>query len=208
MTNRNVSMHYALILMLLTPIVPGHSAGGELHVACGTGAPDRVLRGVPRDELLPPFTVAARYSELLVLPARAQGRGFEDSTAEGFFGHTFHLPPGNIVRAELEIRMQPIAFLASNDLLYLGREADDRFTFFWRIEDLPEAEGVWEVGRESVIFRLVIAALPDGTDLLPKINTERTLAVQVRDDTTIHDVSLAIWKCPAPSEKSSMVGRP
>jgi hypothetical protein len=92
--------------------------------------------------------------------------------------------------------MQPTAFPAFNDLLYLGIDPGKRFTFFWRIEDLPEARGHWDVDHEPTEFRLDLAALPDGSDLLPKMNAERFLDVRVQDDTMVDHVEVAIWTCP------------
>lgn len=197
MINGNVSMLCCLVLALAAPVAVAEAmvpkCEGAIDCACGTGAPDQIVRGGWRDFRL--GEAAFRRFELATYSWATRRSDSDDVTANRRYAVTLRLPPGEIVRAELAIRMQPVAFLASNDLLYLGRESDREFTFFWRIEELPEVRS-WEVGHEPAVFRLELGSLPDGTNLIPKLNAERTLDVEVQDDTTIGDVSLAIWNCP------------
>lgn len=191
-------------------MLASHHALGPVQLAafcrlpCGTGPPDRVVRGGLRDDFAPPVDPASPRPALQALIPPGTAAGFDDPRRDRHIGHTLELPkdlrsfPSQIVRAELEVRMRPNHSLANNDGLALGIDADGTFTFSMLIENLPEAQGSWREGDPATDFRLDLGALPDGSDLLPKIDAERVLDFRVQDDTTVDYVQVALWTCPRP----------
>jgi hypothetical protein len=172
LANQHTSIEYtlvlALVLVLLAPIaaaeiVAGDRVEDELQAPCSTGAPARGLRDGRRSDLQPSFESAAYRYELLEPPGRGDYSDLDGPTVGRVSDHAFRLPPGIIVRAEIQIRLQPVAFLATNDLLYLGSEDDRRSTF---------------------------------------------LKIEVQDDTTIHDVELAIWTYARPCDVANDIFHP
>lgn len=172
---------------------------------CGTGPPDHVVRGGLRDDFASPSDPADPRPALQALIPGGVSVGFDHPFADMQVAHTLRgLPaklqffPSTIVRAEIETRMRPLTSLPGNDGLALGVDADGTFSFSTMIESLPEAQGSWSTGDSAAVFRLDLGELPDGTNLLPKLDAERLLDFRVQDDTTVDYVQLEVWTCPRP----------
>ena len=172
---------------------------------CGTGPPDHVVRGGLRDDFSPPVDPADPRPALQALIPGGVSVGFDHPFADAQVAHTLRgLPaklrffPSTIVRAELETRMRPLTSLPGNDGLALGVDGDGSFSFSTSIDSLPEAQGSWTSSDPAAVFRLDLGELPDGTNLLPKLDAERLLDFRVQDDSAVDYVQLAVWTCPRP----------
>lgn len=124
-------------------------------------------------------------------------RQFDDAlpACDRCFGHSFENLPDGILSAELEIAVRPSCGLASNDVISLGLDpAGPIFAWSSAFATLFGTPA-WPGG--SVVLDL--GNMPDGTNLLPKLNAEGRLDIYLQDDTEVDYAILRLVTCaPAP----------
>ncbi len=149
--------------------------------------------------------------------------GFDGTATDRLFGHTFTLPQGKCLQsAKILFRARPLAInpvpASPNDAVHLGFvNAAGQFVgahwaaYFgtgysglpvllahqWNPSSYPAPTGA--------SFILDLASLPGGMNLLPDLDTRRSLDFFVQDDTSVDYVSLVarICDCATPTPTAS-----
>jgi hypothetical protein len=130
-----------------------------------------------------------------------QWKGFDSYGIDTIFGHRFTGLPGNIVQAQLEIKMRPLnTFGADNDGLFIGLGSSCTFTSFVYAQSIkaipgavPPTGGTWSAPSNPVtVFNINLSS----PAMLAKLNADQFMDVAVHDDTAVDYMRLKLWLCP------------
>jgi hypothetical protein len=130
-----------------------------------------------------------------------QWKGFDSYGIDTIFGHRFTGLPGNIVQAQLEIKMRPLnTFGADNDGLFIGLGSSCTFTSFVYAQSIkaipgavPPTGGTWSAPSNPVTVFTINLSSPA---MLAKLNADQFMDVAVHDDTAVDYMRLKLWLCP------------
>ncbi|MBI1763989.1 MAG: putative Ig domain-containing protein [Acidobacteria bacterium] len=126
-------------------------------------------------------------------PAR---KNFDDPTINKWVMHSFTGLPANIVKAELEVRMQP-GGVASNDSINFIFPPNTSVTWGQQMSVLNPP---WNSPQVPVTYNFDLSNLPvagtQQTNLLALLNTHHLLDIAIQDDTTVDYIKLRVWTCP------------
>ncbi|MBI1742849.1 hypothetical protein HYR54_07240, partial [Candidatus Acetothermia bacterium] len=145
--------------------------------------------------------------------------GFDNTSVNNHFGHTFVLPQGKCIEgATLEVRAKPLGDISENDGIDLGfSDSSGNFprwaAFFGNVgftstvlsspgNLLPEpvpGQPAWSTSNSAVsagyTFILDLGSLTGGPNFITDLNSKRFLDIYIEDDTSVDYLKLTVKFC-------------